>query len=118
MKPTKNRYEDPTRKDWILGIAFLVIYVVIITLGAIFLLPEYWYVWLILVIGGMILSVLNQKLNYACRCRECKHEFEISFMTNLLAFHGVDKEGSWQWVKCPGCGKRARATVVRIKKGT
>ncbi len=116
MKTTKPIYQDSTRKDWIIGISILVIYVMAISLAAFLLLPEYWYWWLFLVIGGMILLVLNQTKNYACRCRDCGDEFEISFFTNLLSPHGVDKEGNWQWVKCPNCEKRTRVTVIKIAK--
>jgi hypothetical protein len=52
MKPTNNQYQDPTRKDWILGIALLLIYLIIISLGAFLLVPEYWYWWLLLVVAG------------------------------------------------------------------
>jgi len=118
MKPTNNQYQDPTRKDWILGIALLLIYLIIISLGAFLLVPEYWYWWLLLVFVGTTLLVINQNRNYACRCRECGHEFETSFITNLISPHGVDKGGSWQWVKCPNCEKRAKATVIKVIKGT
>lgn len=116
MKPTNNQYQDPTRKDWIMGIALLLIYLIVISLGAFFLIPEYWYWWLLLFFMSTILMVINQNRNYACRCRECGHEFEVSFLVNLISPHGVDKEGGWQWVKCPNCMKRAKATVIRVIK--
>jgi hypothetical protein len=116
MKPTQRKYQDPTRKDWVVGIISLVIFVVAITVGALLLFTDYWYLWLILVLGGVVILVLRQTRNYACRCRECGHEFEISFFTNLLAPHGVDKEGSWQWLKCPSCEKRTKVTVIKITK--
>ena len=116
MKPTNNQYQDPTRKDWIMGIALLLIYLIVIGLGAFFLIPEYWYWWLLLFFMSTILMVINQNRNYACRCRECGHEFEVSFFVNLISPHGVDKEGSWQWVKCPNCKKRAKATVIKVIK--
>ncbi len=116
MKPTNNHYQDPTRKDWIMGIALLLIYLISIGLGAIFLIPEYWYWWLLLFFMSTILKVINQNRNYACRCRECGHEFEVSFPVNLISPHGVDKEGSWQWVKCPNCMKRAKARVIKVIK--
>ncbi|HBX68735.1 MAG TPA: hypothetical protein DEH25_04970 [Chloroflexi bacterium] len=111
-----NKYQDPERKDWVIGIALLVIYVLAISLGAVCLLPEYWWGWLLIVFGGMLYLVLRQTKNYACRCRKCGHEFEISFLVNLLAPHGVDKEGSWEWVRCPACEKRTKSTVIRIVK--
>ncbi len=116
MSLPPHKYQDPTRKDWVNGIASLVIFVVAITLGAALLFTDYWYLWPIMVIGGTVILVLRQTKNYACRCRACGNEFEISFMTNLISPHGVDKEGGWQWVKCPGCNQRTRVTVIKIAK--
>ena len=118
MKSTNNRYLDPTYKDWISGITWLLAYLITISLGAFYLVPEYWYWWLLILDVSTVLLVIKQNRNYACRCRECGHEFEVSFLTNLLSPHGVDKEGSWQWVKCPGCEKRAKASVIKVIKVT
>jgi len=117
MKSQNKSYQNPTRKDWIMGIASLVIFILVITFGALFLFTDYWYIWPILVVCGVAILVLRQTRNYACRCRDCGEEFEISFFINLISPHGVDKEGSWQWVKCPSCEKRTRVTVIKIAKG-
>lgn len=116
MMPSRPKYQDPTRKDWISGIASLVIFVLVITFGAFFLFTDYWYLWLILVLGGVVILVWRQTKQYACRCRDCGHEFEISFMTNLLAPHGVDRSGSWQWLICPSCQNRTKVTVIKQAK--
>jgi hypothetical protein len=116
MKSSQNKYQIPTRKDWVVGIILLVSYVLVIGVGAFLLIPRYWYLWLLLVFGGMFLMVLHQTKHYACRCRKCGCEFEISFFANLIAPHGVDKEGSWEWVRCPNCQKRTKATVIKIVK--
>ena len=116
MSQSPHKFQDPTRKDWISGIASLMIFVVVITVGAALLFTNYWYLWPIIVIGGVVILVLRQTKNYACRCRECGHEFEISFLTNLISPHGVDKKGSWQWVKCPECDQRTKVTVIKIIK--
>lgn len=114
MKPSQNRYQNPTSKEWISGFAFLLAYLLTIGLGAVFLVPKHWYWWLLIMVVSTVLLVIKQNRNYACRCRECGHEFEVSFLTNLISPHGVDKEGSWQWVKCPGCEKRAKASVIKV----
>lgn len=114
MKTPPKKYQDPTRKDWISGIASLIVFVVVITLGTLLLFTDYWYLWLLLVVGGVVILVLRQTKKYACRCRNCGNEFEISFLSNLLAPHGVDKEGSWQWLKCPSCEQRTKVTVIKI----
>ncbi len=116
MKPTNSQYHDPTRKDWIMGIALLLMYLIVIGLGALILIPEYWYWWLLLFCISTILLVINQNRNYACRCRKCGHEFELGFRVNLISPHGVDKDGSWQWAKCPNCMKRAKTSVIKVSK--
>jgi hypothetical protein len=113
MKSTQPKYKDPDRKDWVGGIVSLVIFIVVITVGAYLLFTDYWYLWIFLVVGGVGILVLRQTKNYACRCRECGQEFEISFFTNLLSPHGVDKQGSWQWVKCPACQQRTKVSVIK-----
>ena len=116
MKPTKKKYQEPTWKDWVIGIGLIVIYISVIGIGAIFLIPKYWKWWVIIFLASTILLVLNQNINYGCRCRECGYEFEVSFLINLISPHGIDKEGSWQWVKCPSCNKRVRVTVIKVVK--
>jgi len=106
MIQTKKKYENPTLKDWIIGIGLIVIFLGVIGIGAFLLIPDHWIWWLSLVLVGTLLLTLNQNKNYAYRCRECGHEFEIRFITNLISPHGVDKEGSWLWVKCPSCKTR------------
>ena len=113
MKSTEKKYQDPNRRDWIAGIASLIIFVVVITVGALLLFTDYWYLWILLVAGGVVILVFRQTTNYACRCRDCGHEFEISFLTNLLSPHGVDRRGSWQWLKCPGCQRRVKVNVIK-----
>ena len=113
MKPPSNKYQDPTRKDWIKGIASLVIFVVAITLGSLLLFTDYWYLWPILLVVGVLILVLRQTRQFACRCRTCGHQFDISFLSNLLAPHGVDQGGSWQWLKYPSCQKRRKVTVIK-----
>ena len=116
MKSTKNKYKDPTRKDWIIGIARLLIYLSVIGFGALILIPKYWYWWFLIFSVSTMILIITQNRNYACRCRECENEFALSFMFNLIAPHGVDRQGSWQMVKCPQCGKRGRATVIKVVK--
>lgn len=116
MKETKIKFEDPTSKDWIMGILFLVIYVIMIGVGAFLLIPEYWMGWLLLVLGGALVLVFNQNMKYGCRCRSCEHDFRIGFFTNLISPHGVDKHGSWLWTTCPSCKTKGKVKVIRATK--
>lgn len=116
VKETNQRYAEPTRRDWIIGIATLVLFLALIGVGALFLIPDHWLWWLLLVLGGISLLTLNHTRNYAARCRSCGHQFEISFFTGLFSPHGIDKEGPWLRVKCPECRNKAKASVIRIVK--
>ena len=112
MKP--HSYTPPTAKDWRIGILAIVAYVLVISVTAFLLLPDLWYLWLLIVIVGMIWIVNWHTQNYAYHCLHCEHEFEVSFLTNLISPHGVDREGGWTWLKCPSCNKRGRTRIVRI----
>jgi hypothetical protein len=114
MNQQKKKYEDPTWKDWVLGIGYIVLFLVVIGVGAVLLVPDHFLWWLFLVLGGTLLLAYNHNRNYACRCRSCGHEFEIGFLTNLISPHGIDKEGSWLWVRCPDCQVKGKVTVIRL----
>lgn len=92
----------------------MLIYLIVISLGAVLLIPKNWHWWLMLFVFCTVLVVIKQNRNYACRCRECEHEFEVSFFVNLISPHGIDNIGSWQLVKCPNCNKRAKASVIKV----
>lgn len=111
------RYQETIKEDWIMTIIYVAVFVAIIIIGAIFLLPVYWYIWLILVAGSLFLLVKWHSKNFAYRCSKCGHEFEISTFTDFVSLHGVNKSGSWKYLKCPKCHEKSRATVRRkIKK--
>ena len=116
MKQTKKKYEDPTWRDWVSGITLIVIFLVLIGVGGFLLIPDYWYVWLLLVVASTLLLTLNQTRNYGYRCRDCGHEFSINYLTNLTSPHGIDKRGSWLWLKCPSCEKKGKVSVIRVVK--
>lgn len=109
-------YRDPTKRDYLIGIGLLLAYLIILALSGYFLIPKYWVWWSAIFIMSTIFLIINQNRNTACRCRDCGHEFEVSFLVNLTSPHGVDQEGSWQSAKCPNCGKRGRATVLKAEK--
>lgn len=113
MTETKIKFEEPTRRDWVIGILSLVTFVIVIGVGAFLLIPENWAWWLLLVLGGTLLLAFNQNRKYGCRCRRCEHEFKISYFLNLISPHGVDGSGSWLWTKCPSCETRGKVTVIR-----
>jgi uncharacterized membrane protein YdbT with pleckstrin-like domain len=48
---------DPERRDVIRSVAFILVYVIVIGAGALLLLPKFWYIWIVLVILGMLILV-------------------------------------------------------------
>jgi len=107
------KYEKPTKRDWITIVVYIAVLVGVITIGAIFLIPNYFYVWLIPMIGGLLLFVRWHVKNFAYRCSKCGHEFEISIFAYFITPHGP----GWKYLKCPKCHKRSKATMIkRIEK--
>ncbi|MBN1218618.1 MAG: zinc ribbon domain-containing protein [Anaerolineae bacterium] len=108
-----SQFQKTTGQDWLKTIVFVVVFVAIIIVGAIFLLPAYWYVWLALVIGGLFWLVSWHAKQFAYRCANCGHEFEISALTDLVSPHGIGKAEGWKYLKCPNCQQRTRAAVLK-----
>jgi uncharacterized Zn finger protein len=104
---------NPDKKDILRSVIHLVIYVLTISVTAFLLLPNYWYIWAIVVLAGMFVLVNWHKQKTAYRCPNCGHIYEISFLTDLVAPHGVNKEGSWLLLRCPNCQQRSRTTVLK-----
>ena len=95
------------------SILYISIYVTLISAGAFYLLPEYWYLWMVLVVAGMLILVNWHQQKTAYRCPKCDHLYEISFLADLTAPHGIDKEGPWLYIKCPSCKQRSKTKVLK-----
>lgn len=110
----RNKYWGITRSDWY-GIAQVIFaFIAVIMILSFFLLPGYWYLWLIIVAGGLALLVAWHARNFAYLCPGCGEVFEISTLENFISPNGVNKK----YLRCPRCGKRAWADILRIKEAT
>ncbi len=107
------RSNHVTKRDVIKSIIYIVIYLAVISAGAFLLLPRYWYVWGAVVLAGMVLLVNWHKEKTIYQCPNCAHLYEISFLTDLLAPHGIDKEGGWLLLRCPNCRQRHKTQVLK-----
>ena len=107
------QYRETTKKDWIKTIVYIAVFVALLVIGAILLLPAYWYIWLILVIVGLFFLVRWHAKQFAYRCANCECEFEISTFTDLISPHGVSGKGGWKYLKCPNCHQRTKAIVIK-----
>ena len=106
-------YRKPKRSDWTKSLLFISIYVSVISISAFFLLVTYWYLWITLVVAGLLLLVLWHKKSTAYHCPKCGNEFEISFLTDFFSPHGVTKDGvGWLYLKCPRCQNRTKMEIL------
>ena len=106
-------YRKPKQSDITEWLIFIGIYVATITLTSFLLLGAYWYVWFVLVAGGLFILVLWHKKSTAHHCPVCGDEFEITCLTYLFSSHGVTKEDDgWTYLKCPQCKNRAKMKIL------
>ncbi len=103
----------PDKQDYLISILYISLYILVIGVGAFLLIPTYWYLWLILVIFGLFLLVNWHKKSTAYQCPSCGHVYTLSFLTDLVAPHGVDREGAWLLLKCPQCKVRSKTRVLK-----
>ncbi|MFY9201139.1 MAG: hypothetical protein ACOX7X_06645 [Methanosarcina flavescens] len=83
-------------------------------IASVLLPPDCWYLWLTIIVGGAALLVTWHAKNSAYLCPRCGDVFEVSTFEDLLSPNGGNKK----YVKCPQCGKRAWADILRIKEQT
>ncbi|MBN2044086.1 MAG: hypothetical protein JW757_03620 [Anaerolineales bacterium] len=108
MKGTK-----PERGDYLRSIAYILFYVLIIGVGAVLLLPRHWYLWAVIVMAGLIWLVNWHRTQTLYQCPNCGHIYQISFWTDLISPHGVDKDGGWLSLHCPNCKQRRKTRVLK-----
>jgi DNA-directed RNA polymerase subunit RPC12/RpoP len=106
-------YKATSKSDWLKTAVFITLFVIVLAGGAFLLMPTYWYVWALLVGGGIFLLVWWHTKTFAYRCRHCGHEFEISLLVNFISPHGIDTKGGWKYLKCPACRRRTRAVLLK-----
>jgi hypothetical protein len=115
MHPTRHQ---PSSADWLATVLRVLIYVGLIALATAMLFTDIWVVWLALVCLGLLLLVNWHAHRFAYGCTRCGNVFTISALTDLLTPQGVgrDPQGrlrGWKLLRCPGCGRWQRASVVR-----
>lgn len=112
MKDMSN-YRETAKRDWVVTIALIIILMTGLSVGVILLLPDFWYLFIVVAAGSLVLLVRWHNRNFAFRCRNCGHEFGISAMRNFFSPHGIDESGGWKYLKCPHCQRRTRARVIK-----
>ena len=107
------QYSDPGKQDYIRSAVYILIYVIVISIGAFLLLPELWYVWAALVVGGVVFLVNWHKGQTVYQCPNCGHLYEISFLKDLAAPHGINRDGTWLLLRCPNCKQRNKTRGLK-----
>jgi len=95
--------------DWIKISIYILIYVLIISVSAFFLIPGHLIIWIILCVGGILLFFECHRRKFAYRCPVCDNEFQVSLFTDLVSPHGP----GWKYLKCPKCHRRVRARLIK-----
>ena len=108
-----NHVANPDWRDVIRSVAYILVYVIVIGAGAFLLIPKFWYIWLALVVAGMLILVNWHKEKTAYRCPNCAHIYEISFLTDLTTPHGFNRDGAWLMLRCPNCRQRSKTIVLK-----
>lgn len=107
------KFTKPSGGDYWRSILFILIFLVVISVTAFWLLPEFWYVWVLIVVAGTAVLVAWHRRETVYRCPVCGYVYEISFWKDLVAPHGVDKAGGWLLLRCPNCGERKKTYVLK-----
>lgn len=106
------KYRKTTKKDWYRTAFVLLLFIALIGLFSVLLLPDYWYFWLLIIATGTLLLVIWHTKNFAYRCPACGEVFEVSTLENFLSPSSINKK----YLKCPKCGKRGWAEILRIER--
>ena len=102
------------RSDWYGVAQVLFAFIVITMISSVFLLAGYWYLWIMIMAGGLVLLIVWHTKNFAYLCPGCGEVFEVSTLEDFISPNGVNKK----YLRCPRCGKRAWADILRIKEET
>jgi DNA-directed RNA polymerase subunit RPC12/RpoP len=107
-------HHELIRDSWIKIIVYLLLAVALLTLPFIVLVPEArWSALIALLLtmmaGHLLLVIETHVRAGGYRCGKCGHEFQINALQDLIGPHTLAKK----YVKCPQCGKRSWATVLR-----
>ena len=110
-------YRAITRGDWQATLLRLGLWILALGLSSVVWLPTYWYLWLLVVVGGLGWLVHWHAHQFAYRCAHCDHEFEVAPWLDLVSPQGFTRQGDgWKFLRCPQCHQWSRATVLSTQE--
>jgi hypothetical protein len=108
----RNRHREVTQSNWYETAQVLFAFIAVIIISSVFLLPGHWYLWLMIISGGLALLVARHAKNFAYLCPGCSEVFEVSKFEDFISPNSVNKK----YLRCPRCGRRTWADILRIKE--
>jgi DNA-directed RNA polymerase subunit RPC12/RpoP len=109
-------YREISRKDWLATFARLLLLLLAIGVGSVLLLPTYWWLWLLLVVGLLWWLVRWHAQTFAYRCANCGRVFTIPVWVDFSSLQGISRQGEGRkYLKCPHCHSRTWASLLRIQ---
>jgi len=64
--------------------------------------------------AALVLLVAWTRRTDTYRCRDCGHQFSVSFATNLASPQWPTPTGGFKYLRCPSCRKRSWAAVDHL----
>jgi DNA-directed RNA polymerase subunit RPC12/RpoP len=106
---------DPIKAKKRLHLMFGIVYVIILVIAAFFLLPEYWYLWLVFVaiVLMRLISWSSKKKNY--ECTSCGATFTQQKRPFSFIPKAADLYESEKTIKCPKC-RSSNVRMIEAKK--
>lgn len=108
----RNRYWEITQSDWYEKAKVLFAFIAVILISSVFLLPGHWDLWIMIIAGDLALLVAWHAKNFVYLCPRCGEVFEISTLEDFIRPNSVNKK----YLRCPRCGKRAWADILKLRK--
>jgi hypothetical protein len=93
-------FKEPSLRYKVFTSLFIISFILIAILGSFFIAPMMGYVpFYLLIFLLLFLLIYFHSKNTAYICKNCNHEFEISFRQDLTSMHTPGKK----LLKCPEC---------------
>jgi DNA-directed RNA polymerase subunit RPC12/RpoP len=107
---------DPIKTRKRVRLIFGLVYVILLIIAAILLLPDYWYLWLVLVaiVLFRLISWSSKKQHY--ECTKCGATFAQQNRRFSFVPKAADLYESEETIKCPKC-RSNNVRIVEAKKG-
>jgi hypothetical protein len=110
-----------SKRELRISVAIIISIMAIIMLNSILLLPECWYIWLIVLVCFLVAVGYFAASKEFYQCPSCRKAFKISALQDFFAPHGITRDSNgqlfeWKLLKCPQCKKREKCYRTNNKE--